>query len=172
MVYSEAWAAARAHSECPSRWCAPADVEVPPGYTRRSKVGVLSLLGLLRRMEGDQTYGFDSRKQTLAAAPNVIHSFDAAHLAKTALRCHRQWGMQSFAFIHDSYGTHACDTDRLGQALREEAYGIYKDDQLVRFHEYLGAYAPDVELPALPEKGSYDISEVLQARYFFASRVQ
>jgi DNA-directed RNA polymerase len=24
-----------------------------------------------------------------------------------------------FAMIHDSYGTHACDTDVLGQALRE-----------------------------------------------------
>lgn len=168
MAYFQECAAALAHVEQPLRWITPADMEVTQGYHRLSMKRVRTLLGMLKLMEGDQTYGFDSRKQTLAAAPNVIHSFDAAHLAKTALRCHRQWGMQSFAFIHDSYGTHACDTDRLGQALREEAYGIYKDDQLVRFHEYLGAYAPDVELPALPEKGSYDISEVLQARYFFA----
>jgi DNA-directed RNA polymerase len=36
------------------------------------------------------------------------------------------------------------------------------------FHAYLTAYAPDVDLPPVPEQGSFDVSEVLDAVYFFA----
>lgn len=168
MAYFQDCASALAHHEKPMCWITPAGMEVTQGYHRLSAKRVVTLLGKVTLWEGDQSMGIDTRKQVLAAAPNVVHSFDAAHLALTALRCFRQWGITSFAFIHDSYGTYACDTDRLSQALREEAYGIYKDDQLGRFHEYLEARFPDVDLPAPPDRGTYDISEVLQARYFFA----
>jgi DNA-directed RNA polymerase len=53
--------------------------------------------------------------------------------------------------------------------IRETAYDMFKGNWLAdEFHAYLTAYAPDVDLPPVPEQGSFDVSEVLDAVYFFA----
>ena len=112
--------------------------------------------------------GLNKRKQVLASAPNVVHSFDAAMLAQTALRCHDEHGLTHFAFIHDSYGTHAADTSVMSRILREVAVEMYRPDRLQEFHDYVQSYAPDVPLPAVPGRGNFDVEEVLKAPYFFA----
>jgi DNA-directed RNA polymerase len=50
----------------------------------------------------------------------------------TVNRLHRE-GVRHFAMVHDSFGVHAVDVDRLNQALREEFVRIYSEEVLPNF---------------------------------------
>jgi DNA-directed RNA polymerase len=78
-------------------------------------------------------------------------------------------GVEAFSFIHDSYGTHAGNTQFLAETLREEFVRMYSECRLSRFKEDLEAMLPEgISLPPIPEKGNLDLSEVLQSPFFFA----
>lgn len=57
-----------------------------------------------------ETDGLDKRAQSNGIAPNFVHSLDASHLMAVALRA-KEKGIRSLAVIHDSFGTHAANTD-------------------------------------------------------------
>jgi len=131
--------------------------------------------------------GVDPQKQRRTIAPNFVHALDAAHLMLTIRRLHGE-GLRHFAVIHDSYGVHACDVDRLVCALREEFARMYREPLLARFLDAqldaLGAGLAPEELAALhagkpfkklaalrstlPVTGDLALDEVLRARYMFA----
>ncbi|MDV7395778.1 DNA-directed RNA polymerase, partial [Arthrospira platensis SPKY1] len=71
----------------------------------------------------------DAIAQVNAVAPNFIHSLDAAHLQLTVVRGKEQ-GLASFALIHDSFGTHAADTDKLFGLVRETMIEIYSGENV------------------------------------------
>ena len=54
----------------------------------------------------EQTDKLDSRKQTNALCPNLIHSLDASHLALTIARA-KAAGLNDLLTIHDCFATHA-----------------------------------------------------------------
>jgi DNA-directed RNA polymerase len=66
-----------------------------------------------------QTDKIDTKKQAQGIAPNFIHSLDATHMYLTILSCYKQ-EIDSFATVHDSFATHACDIDTLLETLKEE----------------------------------------------------
>lgn len=168
MAYFQSVALALAEEERPLRWRTPADMIVTQSYYNLARKRIRSLAGRFIMWDEDEDMGLNRRKQFLSAAPNIIHSFDAAMLARTALRCQKEHGLADFAFIHDSYGTHACNTDLLADTLREEAYQIYSTNRLQEFHDFVSLENPGVVLPAPPDRGDFDISEVLRSPYFFA----
>lgn len=113
----------------------------------------------------------DKDKARSAVAPNVIHSMDGAHLLLTVLNA-KEEGMTDFALIHDSFGTHAGNTQRFFEIIRESFVEMYTD--YCPFEETL-AYAESVlsddgcaRLPELPTKGTLDLNVVLDAPYAFA----
>jgi DNA-directed RNA polymerase len=168
MAYFQDVAAALAARDLPLRWITPAGMEVTQSYFNLARREVETLSGRYIFWEEDDALGLDKRKQALASAPNIIHSFDAAMLALTVIAAHDRMGIQAFAFVHDSYGTHAADCPTLATILRNVAVDIYSRDQLAVFEEYVHAYAPGVELPARAPLGDFDVSEVRRAEYFFA----
>jgi DNA-directed RNA polymerase len=58
----------------------------------------------------------DPLKQATAFPPNFIHSLDAAHMILTAIASKKD-GL-TFAAVHDSFWTHACDIDLLNTNIR------------------------------------------------------
>lgn len=112
----------------------------------------------------------DSRAQANGVAPNFVHSLDAAHLQSVALQSRRE-GIAHLAMIHDSFGTHAADTDRLSGILRETFIKQYEGDVLGDFYEQLKQQLGEElaeELPAPPKAGTLDLNAVLNAAYTFA----
>jgi DNA-directed RNA polymerase len=127
-------------------------------------------------------------KQKSAIAPNIIHSYDSAHALMTVRRLKNEFGLESFAMIHDSYGVHACDVDALHKVIREEFVKIYSVDRLTEIQEsfkcQILALKPDDvtqgeidysfdEMQLLTQdlrwiQGQYAINEVLEADRFFA----
>ena len=167
MSYIQTVASELAQADIPLTWRAPSGLVVTQAYYNLVESRVKTLLGKFQFWDEDREMGLNVRKQMLAASPNVVHSFDAAMLAETALVAERR-GIHALAFVHDSYGTHAADTHELGAVLRHVAAEMYQPDRLAEFHEYVQGYAPDVKLPPRPALGTFDVDEVRRARYFFA----
>ena len=113
---------------------------------------------------------FNKNKMSNSISPNFVHSMDASMLMDTVNSC-SNLGIKNFAMIHDSYGTHACDTDDLARELRESFVRMYTEDVLGNFLEEVKQQLPQElhsELPELPAKGTLDLAEVKNSRYFFA----
>jgi DNA-directed RNA polymerase len=165
--------AARAASKegLPVRWETPDGLVVLQAYpkmlTKRIKLtfgGVNHRLTLATNVSAE----LDNSKQANGISPNWVHSMDASHMRATVRRCWAE-GIRSFSLIHDSYGTHAGNAWALAQFLREEFIEMYQEDVMQRFKEDLELQLPEgTELDPLPPKGSLDLAQVLESRYFFA----
>lgn len=95
-------------------------------------------------------------------SPNFIHSMDASHLHLTTARMAKEIPNVSLAMIHDSFGTHAADTDVLFNALRDEFVKMYQNN------DPLQDFADKYNLPSPPDKGKLDLEEVRKSLYVFS----
>jgi len=111
----------------------------------------------------------DQKKQASGIAPNFVHALDASHMMRTICAATIP-GVESFSFIHDSYGTHAGNCQFLADTLREEFVRMYSETcVLSRFKDDLEAMLGEgAALPAIPEKGTLDLAQVLESTFFFA----
>ena len=109
----------------------------------------------------------DRRRQGNGISPNWVHANDGCHLRMTVNLAAFN-GVTHFAMIHDSFGCHAADVEMLGACLRETFVELYVDnDPLLRFKAE-GEALVGRELPALPEKGELDVTQVRDSEFFFA----
>ncbi len=122
-------------------------------------------------MDRGSVKAMDGSRAVSGIAPNFVHSLDAAHLMLTAVAAHDA-SIVDLAVIHDSFGTHAAETDRLSRLLRETFVTMYEGDPLAAFRTELLDQIGDEKLMAkvlpLPTKGDLDLNSVLAAAYMFA----
>lgn len=95
-----------------------------------------------------------------AIAPNFVHALDASHLTLVALAM-KAAGLSMLA-IHDSFGTHPCDVDRMHEIIRERFVFMYKDRNVLI--DFLWAIGADGETPP---KGLLDLDLVNTSEFFF-----
>lgn len=104
----------------------------------------------------------DLNRNKNGIAPNFVHSLDASHLTLTVNAAVAD-GIGSLAMIHDDYGTHAADSQRLYEIIRERFVWMYEEHDMLA--EVKARYP---QLPEPPAKGDLDIRQVLDSRYFFS----
>ena len=95
---------------------------------------------------------------------------DASHLVLTIDACLNK-GVENFAMIHDSFATHAGNTDTLRDTLREEFVKMYSENNLAKFRDEIASQLSPKnakKLPELPKQGNLDITKVLNSTYFFS----
>lgn len=112
----------------------------------------------------------DKSKQASSISPNFVHSLDAAHLMRTVALCGDN-GIDDVCVIHDSFATHAANTDELATLLRTAFIEQYTPDVLARFRDQLAAQlqpALAMKLPPLPLMGTLDLARVAESDFFFA----
>jgi DNA-directed RNA polymerase len=109
------------------------------------------------------------RKRTgLGSSPNFIHSMDAAAMTKTINRA-TKLGIEDYAMVHDSYGTHSTNMPMLSEVLREEFVNMYEQhDVLTELRDHAITVLGTQDVPVPPSKGNLDLREVLKSQYFFA----
>jgi len=167
----------------PIVWTTPIGFVVYQGYRLTKPKEVKTVLGSLI-LSVPKSNKLSKRSQKQKLAPNFIHSLDAAHMMMTILAAHGEYGISSFAMIHDSYGVHACDWQNFAPLIRRTFVDIYNKDVLKRFgdevqeralHEMQArasykrrTRAPSIKLPDPPLQGDLDINQVLNSKYFFA----
>lgn len=113
----------------------------------------------------------DGRRSGQGLPPNFVHSLDAAALVGMVNLALDQ-GINSFAVVHDSFGTLACDMDMLGACIRTSFVNMYTDHDVLeelrqRVIEVVGPRIGK-NLQPVPEKGKLDINGVLESPFFFA----
>ena len=105
----------------------------------------------------------DNRKFASGISPNIVHSFDSAHLAMT---CVRHKG--TFAGIHDSFSTHASDVPALLEVTKEAFIEIYKDVDILEELTSMILTDRGNFKGNKPEFGDLDLDIVKDSTFFFA----
>lgn len=162
---------ARAYNKAdkPIEWVSPSGLPVRQSYpeieSRRVKTQLLGSMVYLNLGEIQNT--LDKRKQISGISPNFVHSMDASALTLTVVNALKA-GVNNFAMIHDSYGTHAADTEILHDIIRNTFADMYSNhDVLQEIYEHAKKSMPEAEIPKPPTKGSLDIDAVRGSLYFF-----
>ena len=114
-------------------WTTPLRLPVVQPYRSDSVRTVTTSLQKISLSDPKVWHPVSKRKQLQAFPPNFIHSLDATHMMLSALRC-KELGI-TFASIHDSFWTHACDVDNLSVALRDAFVQMHKEDIIGRLRE-------------------------------------
>ena len=159
--------------QAPVQWQTPAGLWVRMARPQRKNVPAWSVVvsGRVvgrRRFMLDLPGTLDARRQKTGLSPNFIHSLDATHLMLT-VNAARARGVESFAMVHDCYGTVAADAPVLAEVLRDEFAKMYEPhDPLAELRETLMHDWPDLRLPPVPERGTLEVSLVRQSDYFFS----
>ncbi len=152
----------KADTNKPVRWVAPSGFPVDMHYLEMDAKVIETCLAKLTVRVPNEAQTIDVEAMVRGIVANFIHSLDASHLIGTCNQCFDE-GITSLHFIHDSYGTHACDIDRLGQITRQQFVDMHKTNPLQRFVDGLG-----IEVPPLPPKGTLNLDSVLESKFFFA----
>ncbi|OVA18408.1 DNA-directed RNA polymerase [Macleaya cordata] len=147
----------------PVRWTTPLGLPVVQHYSKMKRHSVKTSLQCLNLpKESDEVL---VQRQKTAFPPNFIHSLDGSHMMMTAVAC-RKAGL-NFAGVHDSYWTHACDVDKMNMILREKFVELYEKPILENLLESFQQSFPTLTFPPLPDRGEFDLREVLESPYFF-----
>jgi DNA-directed RNA polymerase len=111
------------------------------------------------------TTQLDGKRMVNGIAPNYIHSLDAVLMFRTVERLLTR-GVTSFALIHDSYGVHAADTEKLAEEVRESFIELFDSDPLYDFTEQT---APFKALEAREIMiNDLDLNKVRNSEYIFS----
>ncbi|UVK85823.1 DNA-directed RNA polymerase [Salmonella phage JSS2] len=161
---------------CAVHWVTPDGFPVWQEYKKPVQTRLnLMFLGQIRlqpTVNTNKDSGIDARKQESGIAPNFVHSMDGSHLRKTVVRSFEAYGVESFALIHDSFGTIPADAGSLFKAVRETLVDTYENnDVLADFYEQFADQLHESQLdkmPEMPAKGSLDLQEILKSDFAFA----
>jgi len=166
-------AALAASEELPVRWTTAVGFPVMQAYPdlekRKVKTAINGKLVYLTMYK--EKDNLDRRKQSQGISPNFVHSCDAAHMMLTVVRA-KQMGINNFAMIHDSFGSTAGDVEQLYHTVREAFVEMYDEIPVIEsfreeIHQQL-SLKNKLLLEELPERGSLDITQLVNSRYAFA----
>jgi len=147
----------------PVRWTTPLGLPVVQPYRKFARQLVRTSLQVLAlRQETDKVM---VKRQKSAFPPNFVHSLDGSHMMMTALAC-KEAGL-SFAGVHDSYWTHAANVEKMNHILREKFVELYSAPILENLLESFETSFPELTFPPLPDRGDFELNEVLNSPYFF-----
>ncbi|KAL5582055.1 hypothetical protein UlMin_014497 [Ulmus minor] len=147
----------------PVQWTTPLGLPVVQPYRKLGRHFVKTSLQILTLQR--ETEKVMVKRQRTAFPPNFVHSLDGSHMMMTAVAC-RKSGL-TFAGVHDSYWTHACDVDEMNKILREKFVELYETPILENLLESFQQTFPTLAFPPLPERGDFDLKDVLASPYFF-----
>lgn len=161
-----------ASKNLPIYWTTPSGFVAYQSYMDTSRREIRTKLAgkSIRVIDLGETDQINRSKQATSISPNFVHSLDASSMILTVDQL-ANYGITSFAMIHDSYGTHACHTTELAALLRDVFIRMYETDPLTQFRDELvnsiGSSLMD-ELPELPKKGTLNLWSIQNSDFFFA----
>lgn len=161
-----------AAEQLPVYWTTPVGFRVMQQYRNTTSKRVKTKIGdaIIKLSLQEEKDTIDKRRMANAISPNFVHSMDATHLMQSVSYATDN-GVNSFAMIHDSFGTHAADTNMLAACLREAFVDLYTDmDVLEDFRQQIIRQVDEdnqKQVKPVPPKGNLDINEVRSSDFFF-----
>lgn len=173
MTWLQKAATVAAKEGLPITWTAPDGLPILQAYPEVKSTRVKTRIGdsIMKLSLTHDTDKLDKTRQRNGIAPNFVHSMDAAAL-RLYVTMAKANGIDTFALVHDSYGTLAADTDVSAACLRHAFVDMYLEhDVLAEFRtsmvEMLSPEAAE-KLPAPLPMGSLNLEAVRDSQYFFA----
>jgi len=153
------------------RWMTPLGLPVRMRYENYDSVMVSTRIGAkarvltIREENGTQS----KRKASNGCAPNYIHGLDGfGGLLGHTLNLAAKKDIQDAGSVHDQIMCLAADAPTMSVCVRRATVDLFSRDLLAELRaEVLTLLPPMVELPAIPEYGSLDVTEVLSSQYYF-----
>ena len=146
-------------------WVTPLGLPVIQPYRKASRQQVRTVLLSVSLTLNEEFLPVYMRKQRTAFPPNFVHSLDASHMLLTALRMRDD--NLTFAAVHDSFWTHACDVETMNIHLRDSFVDLYSFPVLEELRDSLLLRFPGVDFPPVPTRGKLDIAAVKDSTFFF-----
>lgn len=130
-------------------WTSPLDLPIVQPYRKEVRRQVYTNLQTVFLSDPADASEVNSKKQSSAFPPNYIHSLDATHMLMSALICREK--NISFAAVHDSYWTHAADTDTMNVVLRDAFIKLHSKDLMAELEaefrvRYKDHFSPNYSL--------------------------
>lgn len=145
------------------KWDTPSGFPASQAYFEHKEHQITTRLHGIQRIKiRTETDEASVTKHASGLAPNFVHSMDASHLHLSTDAASRN-GISSLAMIHDDYGTHAADSQKLFEIIRSEFVAMYDMNDPIA--DLTRRYPV---LPPAPTKGSLIIHDVLKSEYFFS----
>lgn len=144
------------------KWVSPVDFPVYQFYKKVKADRVDTRLAGKTKLtvnDLDRSGEPNNYKQRLGIVPNFIHSVDASHLVMTT----NESELPAYSMIHDEFGTHAGHVQHLYDVTRWTFW---------KLHHYwnpleMWAIHQGIPLEFVPQRGTFDIAEVLESKYIF-----
>lgn len=145
-----------------AKWITPLGFPVYQYYKKIDATRVFTQLDgtveiWLRDFDKEGEPNFSNQKN--GVAPNFVHSIDSTHMVMTI----NGTDLDSYAMIHDDFGTHAGNTEKLFKAIRKSFLLLYKNhDPMKEWAEQM-----NVDIESMPPVGKYNINDIEKADFFF-----
>eukprot|EP00605_Chrysophyceae_sp_TOSAG23-4_P002945 GSChrysophyteH1.ASY1.ANO1.3243.1 assembled CDS len=146
-------------------WVTPMGLPVMQPYRQQASQVVKTTIQSITLAIEDEALPVSTNKQRSAFPPNYVHSLDATHMLMTCLRM--KDANLTFASVHDSYWSHACDIPEMSRMIRETFVELYSGPVLEDLRESLIMRYPDIDFPPVPKGGDLDLNSVKESAYFF-----
>eukprot|EP01127_Copromyxa_protea_P018049 TRINITY_DN5595_c0_g1_i1.p1 TRINITY_DN5595_c0_g1~~TRINITY_DN5595_c0_g1_i1.p1 ORF type:complete len:970 (-),score=195.17 TRINITY_DN5595_c0_g1_i1:17-2752(-) len=148
-------------------WVTPLGLPVQQPYRKTKKQEYVKTLAQTVVLQHEEDLTVNPRRNGTAFPPNYVHSLDSTHMFLTALECNKR-GI-TYASVHDSFWTHACDVDDMNEILRDSFIKLYKRPLLEELRDYWLSEDPSLHIPPVPKTGKgFDLDLVSQSKYFFS----
>jgi len=157
-----------AHEGEPLVYRSPMNFPVYQGSRKSEKKEVYCSIGGSRMhlMIQVDTEEIDARRQRQGSSPNLVHHVDATHMMM-CINAGAEQGIDSFAMIHDDFGTHACHIDEWHGIIRHCFVRMHSDNDFLGKFKKTQENSSGLTLNTLPPSGDLDIEEVFESTYFF-----
>lgn len=153
------------------RWYTPNNFLVQMDYPNMRKHEVKTSIGPVIRQHRIRmaTEERDRRKNINAIAANFVHSLDGLGGLLGEIVCMAEdQGIEDVLACHDNGSVHAQNVGVFGGCIRQSAYNIFNEDLLSDFAEQALHLLPSgVHLPDTPQRGSMDLTKVLDSMYYW-----
>lgn len=141
-----------------------------PFKTKRKPIEVKVNGSRVKYILLEPTTRINTTKMASSSSPNVIHSCDESHMDLTVDTCYDK-GVNEFAMVHDSFGTHPDDAQILLDSAKDSWVQMYKTDWIRVWYESWCNQLGCNDLPRPDEfitMGDLDIEDVRKSDFFFA----
>ncbi|KAG9299736.1 hypothetical protein G9A89_013096 [Geosiphon pyriformis] len=132
-------------------WTTPLNLPIVQPYRKLPRRPIRTNLQNIIIEDPNSLSPVNSIKQAAAFPPNFIHSLDATHMLLSAIACEN--ARITFASVHDSYWTHACDVPTLNKILREQFVRLHSKPIMENLRkEFIQRYKDYVVPPTITKK--------------------
>ena len=145
-------------------WTAPDGFMVKTNYRTRTQSRVRCLGCEVTFDDPGFNDPISTHRQRNSIAPNVVHTYDAAHLRMSVLRGYRDYGVTQWGVVHDQFSTTPGRTDAMREAVLSMLSDMYTPNQLERFREEV-IKQTGIDPGPPPMRGDLDIFTVRDSTY-------